>query len=316
LSEDTVIAYLNFFLYEGGKMGRSRSEFIAFIRSMYVSEDIRRTAYWMDERYKKPEFNGSTLWLVTGRENKAQPKDSPRRHVYSLVARLRNCKVIIDESRSKWRLKFQGDESSEQYASNNVNFVLLGLQFDPMKQISKFRSFGGSLQKLRKLSDRDADLLHEFSLDLKIRPSVFLSYSRADQRAEDVQNALEASGIPLFRDVTSISYGTDWKNEISKAIRQSRVFLYLHSPESMQSEYVLWEIEQALRIQQTDWSDRQRIPPILIMPVPMRLQEFPNEEPFLTLLDLHVLEWGKLGRSEALASIVADIHRFLVHETH
>lgn len=295
-------------------MVMKRCEFIAFIRSMFVGEDIRRTAYWMDERYKKDEFHGSTLWLVTGRENKGQPKDSPRRHVYSLVARLRNCKVGIDETQSNWRLKFQGDESSEQYASNNANFVLLGLQFHPIKPIMKMRSFGDLLQNPRKLSDRDADLLDEFSLDLKIRPSVFLSYSRADQRAEVIQDALETSGVPVFRDVTSLSYGTDWKNEISKAIRQSRVFLYLHSPESSQSEYALSEIKQALQIRQTDRQDRQRTPPIKIVSVPMRSRDFPNEEPFLTLRGLHVLEWEKLGPSEALASLVADIHRFLVHE--
>lgn len=289
-------------------------EFIAFIRSMFVGEDIPRTAYWMDERYKKKEFQGSTLWLVTGRENKVQPKDSPRRHVYSLVARLRNCKVEIDESRSKWRLKIQGDESSEQYASNNANFVLLGLQFDKKKPIMKMRSFGNLFRNPRKLSDRDADLLDEFSQDLSVRPSVFLSYSRADQRAEAIQDALEASGIPVFRDVTSLSYGTDWEYEISKAIRQSRVFLYLHSPESSQSENVLLEIKQALRIRQADSPDRQHTPPIKIVSVPMQSEDFPNEEPFLTLRGLHVLEWEKLGPREALVSLVADIHRFLVHE--
>jgi hypothetical protein len=289
------------------------NEFIAFIRSMYVGEDIRRTAYWMDERYKKKEFDNSTLWLITGRENKSQPKDSPRRYVYSLVARLKNCKVGIDKNRPKWRLKFQGDELSEQYASNNANFVLLGLQFDPKKPIMKMRSFGGLFQKPRKLSDRDAELLNEFSLDLRIRPSVFLSYSRADQRAEAIQDALETSGVPVFRDVTSLSYGTEWKNEISKAIRQSRVFLYLHSPESSRSDNVLLEIKQALRIRQGGWLDREHTPPIKIVSVPMRSKDFPNEEPFLTLRSLHVLEWEKLGSSEALTSLVADIHRFLVH---
>jgi hypothetical protein len=161
-----------------------RNQYIAFIRSMYVGEHIRRTAYWMNERYYKQEFHDCTLWLITGRENNEQPKDSPRRYVYSLVARLNNCDVKPDGTQPKWKLKFQGDASSEQYATNNANFVLLGLQFDRNKPIEKMRAFGNLFQNPRKLSDRDADLLDEFTQDLKLRPSVFLSYSRADQRAE------------------------------------------------------------------------------------------------------------------------------------
>jgi hypothetical protein len=283
-----------------------QDNFIAFIRPMYVGDDIRRDTYRMDERYNKDEFRNCTLWLVTSRKNKAEPKDSPRRRVYSLVARLKNCSVEIDKKQSKWRLRLTGGESSEQYASNNANFVLLGLEFEPRKPIEKMRGFGKTLQNTRTLSARDASLLHEFSLELRVRPSVFLSYSREDPRADAIQDALEASGVPLFRDVTSLPFGADWRDEISKAIRQSRVFLYLHSEKSSGSKYVKGEIEEALRIRKAS--------SIKIISVPMRSRDIPDEEPFRTLKDLNLLEWDTMDTKQALESLVGDVHRFLVHE--
>ena len=75
------------------------------------------------------------------------------------------------------------------------------------------------------------------------------------------------AGIPVFQDVTFLSYGTAWKYQINRAIRKSRVFLHLHPTEAKHSDYLIMEIEKALKILHTHWLDHQLPSPIKIKPV-------------------------------------------------
>ena len=43
---------------------------LAFLREQYVGLIERRTAYWLAERYDKPELRGATLWLITSRKSR------------------------------------------------------------------------------------------------------------------------------------------------------------------------------------------------------------------------------------------------------
>lgn len=59
---------------------------------------------------------------------------------------------------------------------------------------------------------------------------VFLSYSRRDELAKNVQSELEERGHVVWRDQTNIAGGADWRASIEAAIRDADVFILLISP--------------------------------------------------------------------------------------
>lgn len=68
---------------------------------------------------------------------------------------------------------------------------------------------------------------------------VFISYSRKDlsfveQLAADLQNA----GLDIWFDLSGLDGGDRWGRELQNAIRQSDVFLFIVSPNSVESEWV------------------------------------------------------------------------------
>lgn len=216
---------------------------MAFIDSRFLGRKEQRIAYWMHERYEKPELAGCTLWLVTS----YKPPHS-RYPVYSLVAKLVNCAVTMESFRPKWPLKLKGSAESRQYSSNFMNYVLMGLRFSSNKPINYFDGRIGKkgLRNVRELTPLDVELLEDYSSVVASRPAVFLSYSHKDERIREIEAALTLSGIGVFRDLNSISLGSDWRRSIEDAIRQAAVFVYLHSAAAAESREVRKEIRIAL----------------------------------------------------------------------
>jgi TIR domain len=72
------------------------------------------------------------------------------------------------------------------------------------------------------------------------KPEVFLSYSRADQKAvEEVYNLLRSKGLRPWMDVKDILPGEDWQLSINRAIRRSNYFLAFVSQTSVTKGGVL-----------------------------------------------------------------------------
>lgn len=72
---------------------------------------------------------------------------------------------------------------------------------------------------------------------------VFLSYSRQNAAlTEQIRLSLERSGIVCFMDTERISGGDSYLSSISSAILDSRLFLFLASNESYQSEFTRKEL--------------------------------------------------------------------------
>ena len=77
---------------------------------------------------------------------------------------------------------------------------------------------------------------------MKKRPTVFLSYSRQDQkRAAALEDALGARDIVVWRDVRSIAAGERWAEAIETGIRGSRGAIVLITQASANSEWVTYE---------------------------------------------------------------------------
>ena len=68
---------------------------------------------------------------------------------------------------------------------------------------------------------------------------VFISYSRRDLAfVKRLSADLQASGLKVWYDLSGLEAGTRWGREIQNALRESRYFLVVLSPNSCESEWV------------------------------------------------------------------------------
>jgi hypothetical protein len=91
-------------------------------------------------------------------------------------------------------------------------------------------------------------------------PQVFISYSRKDINfARRLATDLEEAGFRVWWDISDLKGGDDWVRFIPTAIENSRFFVVLLSPNSIQSEWVAKEYSYALRL-------RKKVVPAMIKP--------------------------------------------------
>jgi hypothetical protein len=81
------------------------------------------------------------------------------------------------------------------------------------------------------------------------RFDVFISYSRAQtDPVRPLVQSLESRGYRVFFDQQSIEPGSNWKHCLRSAIRQSRAMILCWSVEAQGSEYIQFELHQALAL--------------------------------------------------------------------
>src|SRR3712207_5054685 len=101
-------------------------------------------------------------------------------------------------------------------------------------------------------------------------PNIFLSYSSSDRdRALALADALEAAGVPVWIDRTSIAGGTSWGQEIVEGIKGCAALVILCTERAMASRNVRQEIQLA-------WRYERPYLPLLLEPVafPEQVQYF------------------------------------------
>lgn len=76
--------------------------------------------------------------------------------------------------------------------------------------------------------------------------NIFISYSRANSNIKDkIVRDLRDYGFDVWVDNDSISLAKNWTDEIKKGIQNSKIVLYLASPESIDSTYISYELGYA-----------------------------------------------------------------------
>ncbi|MBK9750834.1 MAG: toll/interleukin-1 receptor domain-containing protein [Chloroflexi bacterium] len=121
---------------------------------------------------------------------------------------------------------------------------------------------------------------------------IFFSYSRRDETtARQVVNGLSGSGYVLWQDVNDLRGGTNWRDELFKAIDNAAVVVLLWSASSAASPYVKEEIQYA----------RARSKPI----IPLTMDGTPLSP------DLLNIQWVKLedGLPKLVNALPSDIRR-------
>src|SRR3990172_3083850 len=77
---------------------------------------------------------------------------------------------------------------------------------------------------------------------------IFISYSRRDKLfARKLHNAVKAAGIDAWVDWEGIPLSSDWMKEITIAIEGSDAFVFVTSPDSINSKYCIEELELGIK---------------------------------------------------------------------
>ncbi|MEG4170956.1 MULTISPECIES: TIR domain-containing protein [unclassified Microcoleus] len=101
---------------------------------------------------------------------------------------------------------------------------------------------------------RPTALIEEFIAESLRQPpleslDVFISYSRADSDlARKLNNELQLQGKTTWFDQESIASGSDFAREIEQGIQSSDNFLFILSPQAVNSPYCAMEVEHAAKL--------------------------------------------------------------------
>ncbi|MDR1332175.1 MAG: WG repeat-containing protein [Tannerella sp.] len=127
---------------------------------------------------------------------------------------------------------------------------------------------------------------------------VFISYSRADAEiADDICRAFDGAGISYWIDRGGIAVGEAFHAVIVRAIKESRITVFISSVNSNMSEYTIKEIVIAFK-------NKKHIIPFCL-----------DEEPFADRIEFYLCDLDQLQyylhREFAIQKLVGDINRIL-----
>src|SRR5579864_166205 len=108
----------------------------------------------------------------------------------------------------------------------------------------------------------------------------FVSYSSSDRiLAETLVNSLRMDHFEIWIDIEGISGGTQWEQEITRALQTAEVCLVILTPDAIQSDWVKKEVEMA------------RVKDKPIIPLLMRPTPIPDGLVVLKIADLQFIDF-------------------------
>jgi tetratricopeptide (TPR) repeat protein len=136
------------------------------------------------------------------------------------------------------------------------------------------------------------------------KPHIFISHSSKDDGlVKELRAALETYGLSVWVDSRNLSGGAKLAPEIEKAIEEARQFIVVISTNTVNSPWVLKEVQKALEVEETRKPEGYRVIPLLLPGIePSALSLWFKEEPVGVRVRI---EAG--GLSEALPQIISAL---------
>jgi hypothetical protein len=121
-------------------------------------------------------------------------------------------------------------------------------------------------------------------------PDIFLSYAREDEQSIfDLKWSLEKAGFDVWFDKSALAPGQDWKLEISKAIRTTKVFMVCLSTRSVAKRgFLQAELKEALEV-------LREVPEGDVFVVPARLDDCQVPDSLRHLQYVNIFEDGAVS---------------------
>ena len=125
---------------------------------------------------------------------------------------------------------------------------------------------------------------------------VFLSYALADGKiASKLCDKLESAGISVWYTTRDIMPGENWRNAVTDALQQCRVFVVIFSEIGIRSEHVLNELDLAFR-------RLRKHDEVCILPVLVEMENLPD------ILRYYLTQMRFLdARNQPLETVLDDV---------
>ena len=150
----------------------------------------------------------------------------------------------------------------EAYYNEHKVFLTQGLKWERQHKNPSILLRGYNLRSAeawlkvgqKRTQHRPTALIEEFIAESLRQPpwsslDVFISYSRADSDlARKLNNELQLQGKTTWFDQESIASGSDFAREIEQGIQSSDNFLFILSPQAVNSPYCAMEVEYAANL--------------------------------------------------------------------
>jgi len=216
-------------------------------RSGGGGEPYTRSYYYACKQQRLVDLvgDGGTLWLVTSRRKKG----APRR--YHLAYKLVDCIAAppSDEKAEQFgdfMVRARDWERSIHFPFNDATDTLRRLRFTTGQPLTGRSNIGLRLLSIPQLTQDDIALMETFQHKVLTERTVFLSYAHRNRRvAARLEGELEARNVHVFRDVTSLRAGEDWRAALERAARGADCFMVLVSPAAAASKWVGREVDWA-----------------------------------------------------------------------
>jgi predicted nucleotide-binding protein len=128
-------------------------------------------------------------------------------------------------------------------------------------------------------------------------PTVFISYSHKDSEVADaLLRELEMRGLDVWSD-SKIMPGTDWRQEIERALKKAQFYLVILTPDSVVSQWNNFEMGVALG-RQAESQD------VYVIPILLRDVRLPSQLSGVLYLDGRDMDISQLG--EKIYEIIAE----------
>jgi nucleotide-binding universal stress UspA family protein len=137
-------------------------------------------------------------------------------------------------------------DRSIHFPYNDVTDVLLRLRFTSGQPLEDASQIGQRLLSIPQLTPGDVEVMEAFQQKVLSERTVFLSYACHDvEVAALLEQELEARGIHVWRDETSLRAGEAWEAALKRAVRSADCVIVLVSPASAESDVVRRELHWA-----------------------------------------------------------------------
>ncbi|MFQ5793678.1 MAG: toll/interleukin-1 receptor domain-containing protein [Candidatus Bipolaricaulia bacterium] len=198
--------------------------------------------------------SGGTLWIVTSVVN------SNGQRIYTLAYKLAGCMAVPKEQMDQIPYKNYGKyaviatnaEGTYHFSFKSTTVrdftsELLKLRFTNKKPIQSASKIGWWLRGFPEPDARSVEQLIWMERKLRYGCRVLISYAREDEvLAAKVQKALEERGLTVWRDLTALRAGENWRIAVQDNLRIADAFVVLLSDASLNSEAVIQEVHWAL----------------------------------------------------------------------
>ena len=196
---------------------------------------------------------GGTLWLVTSLKN------NEGKRIHTLAYKLAGCMAVPQEQIGQLPFPELGQYAviaTDAEGTHHFSFKrttvhdftseLMALRFTNKKPIGSEGKIGWWLRGFPEPTEESIKLLTWMERKLRYGRQAVISYAREDkQRATNLQKALQDRGLTVWRDLTDLRAGENWRDAVQDILRVTDAFVVLLSEASLTSPAVKDEIRWA-----------------------------------------------------------------------